>query len=129
MYLGRSIVDEEGESFPMVGVLDFDTTMENKKLNLGYRRVEADGMELRGHEFRYSSIKHLSGFQNLTGVEKGGPEPKVFSARDKEVDTKIYRYKNVWASYIHFYWGESKFVKYIFSRESRARSQDLEGRS
>jgi len=33
---------------------------------------------------------------------------KVFSAREKEVLTKIYTYQNVYASYIHLYWAPLK---------------------
>lgn len=113
MYLGRHIIDEEGNAFLMAGTFEFSTSMQNKKLSLGYRKVELEGLTLKGHEFRYSSLvdfasaQHLSGFQNLTGVGK------VFSARGHEVETKVYRHKNVLASYIHFYWAEGQQLEQI----------------
>jgi cobyrinic acid a,c-diamide synthase len=112
MYLGQSIIDEEGHTFPMAGIFSFSTSMQNKKLSLGYRRVELEGLSLKGHEFRYSSLVdlHLTGFENLSGV---GSVAKVFSARNHEVETKIYRHKNVLASYIHFYWAEEEQLTQI----------------
>ena len=115
MYLGRDIIDEEGNSFPMTGTFRFSTSMQNKKLNLGYRKVELEGLSLKGHEFRYSSLLEapsapdLPGFKNLTGVGK------VYSARSHKVETKIYRHKNVLASYIHFYWAEGQQLEQIIS--------------
>ena len=120
MYLGKNIQDEAGNLFEMAGVFEFCTSMENKKLTLGYRRVELNGEVLKGHEFRYSSITHLSGFEHLKGVDKGGTETKIYSARGHEVETNIYRYKNVWASYIHFYWGENGFIEKILERRKNA---------
>lgn len=97
MYLGNSIIDEEGNTFPMLGLFDFSTSMENKRLKLGYRNVYLGQLFMKGHEFRYSSL-HLP--QELPSVAK------VTTARGLEVETGVYRYKNVLASYIHFYWAE-----------------------
>ena len=104
MYLGKCIKDEAGKAWPMAGVFEFDTTMENKKLSLGYRKVELHGLSLPGHEFRYSSLQND---ENMPSTAK------VFSARGHEVETKIYRQKNVWASYIHFYWAENDFLQHL----------------
>lgn len=99
MYLGKSIRNEQGGSYPMAGVFDFSTSMENKKLTLGYRKVSLDKLHLTGHEFRYSS---LIAHQELPAVAA------VYSARGIAVNTRLYRYKNVLASYIHFYWAEGR---------------------
>jgi cobyrinic acid a,c-diamide synthase len=104
MYLGKSIIDEQGNIFPMAGIFDFSTSMENKKLSLGYRSVTFDGLYLTGHEFRYSSLVH---HQYLPSVAK------IFSARGLAVETRMYRYKNVLASYIHFYWAEDNRLEQI----------------
>ncbi len=129
MYLGKSIENEEGQDFPMAGIFDFTTSMRNKKLSLGYRKVELQGEILKGHEFRYSSLIHLPDYQNLKGVEGEPSEAKVFSARNREVETKIYRYKNVWASYIHFYWAENRFIEQILEKKqgTGAGNQEEEG--
>lgn len=104
MYLGRSIIDEEGNAFPMAGIFPFSTSMQNKKLSLGYRKVTfqpglAEQFLLTGHEFRYST---------LLNKESTASVARVLSARGLEVSTGIYRYKNVLASYVHFYWAEEQ---------------------
>lgn len=100
MYLGKGIVTEEGTRHPMVGVFGFGTSMEGKKLHLGYRRVVFENDELWGHEFHYSSI------YNDEHTETVG---EIYTARNKKVTTKYYTYKNVLASYMHLYWGEGTF--------------------
>jgi cobyrinic acid a,c-diamide synthase len=101
MYLCTNIFDLKGNKYPMVGLLDQDASMEKMKLHLGYRRIEYMDKEYRGHEFHYSQIIN-SNEKNCVG--------KIFSARNKEVDTKIFKYNNVLASYIHFYWGEKDIM-------------------
>lgn len=95
MYLGNTIIDEKGKEYDMVGIFPFSTSMQNKKLSLGYRKVVYSGLEIWGHEFHYSKVL------NDDSVPVVG---QVFSAREKEVTSKIYQHKNVYASYIHLYW-------------------------
>lgn len=99
MYLCESIKDEQGNPYPMCGFLPQDATMENMKLTLGYRKIFINGHEYRGHEFHYSRI-----------IPSPSPLPSiagVFNARDKQVDTPVYKINQVIASYIHFYWAEN----------------------
>lgn len=98
MYLCESITGTDGIVYPMVGVLRQGATMEQMKLKLGYREVVSDGKMIRGHEFHYSRVNPGNGIFAF--------EWKVYNAKGGEVDTPIYRYKNVIASYVHFYWGE-----------------------
>lgn len=64
MYLARAIVDRDGQSWPMVGLLPFATRMLNRCKRLGYvtttlteeTLLGPPGTELRGHEFHYSEI-------------------------------------------------------------------------
>lgn len=100
MYLGKSIITEKGEEYPMANVFNFSTSMQKKKLQLGYRKVILEKNELWGHEFHYSKI--------INSTEKN-ISTKVFTARNKEIKTKLYQYKNVLASYIHLYWAEGNF--------------------
>ena len=79
----------------MAGIFPFSTSMQNKKLSLGYRKVVCNGLEIWGHEFHYSKVMN-DGIIPTVG--------QVFSAREKEVSTKIYQHQNVYASYIHLYW-------------------------
>lgn len=98
MYLGNYIADPNGKKFPMCGYLPQAATMENMKLKLGYRKVIHNGQEWRGHEFHYSRI--------IPGSVPSLPHTQIYNAQGSEVDTPIYRFNQVTASYIHFYWGE-----------------------
>jgi cobyrinic acid a,c-diamide synthase len=62
MYLTETLVDAEGHTYPMVGVLPGHSQM-TSRLTLGYRTIQAHatnwllqpGETLRGHEFHYST--------------------------------------------------------------------------
>lgn len=99
MYLGEYITNSDGTHYPMAGYLPQGATMENMQLKLGYRKVVLNNQEYRGHEFHYSRI--VPGSKPLISVAK------VYNAKDSEVDTPIYLYGNVMASYIHFYWSRA----------------------
>jgi len=98
MYLCNNIVDKEGSRFPMIGILTQDTSIENMKLHLGYRKIVLKNKEFKGHEFHYSQIVNNSIIPTIGNI---------YTARDKKADTKIFKYKNVIDSYIHFYLGEN----------------------
>ncbi len=103
MYLGAAMLSRDGKRFPMCGVLDLDTSIAEPRLHLGYRKVRmhkpAFPRELRGHEFHYSCITRQGNIENVATVT---------TARDKQVTTAIFRWKHVFASYIHLYWGEHR---------------------
>ena len=94
MYLCQSIVTDK-EEYPMCGVLPYRITARkaDRKLSLGYRRFVLDGKEYRGHEFHYTQF--------------GGSKPlsvtQVYNAKGEPVDTPVFKYKNVLASYTHLY--------------------------
>ena len=94
MYLCQSIVDDAGEH-PMCGVLPYQITArkQDRKLSLGYRRFTLDGKEYRGHEFHYS--------QFLGDMPQSATQ--VYNAKGEPVDTPVFKYKNVLASYTHLY--------------------------
>ena len=100
MYLGKSVTDQDGKTWPMAGVLPLECTMEGARLHLGYRKMTIGGVEFKGHEFHYSKI-----------VQKGtDPFCTVLAqsnAKGEKVDTELFRYKNVIAGYTHWYWGET----------------------
>ena len=83
MYLCRSILSDEGE-FPMCGVLPYGITArtEDRKLCLGYRTSNFNGIEVRGHEFHYTKFT------------------------DPQPESSAIRIKNTIASYTHLYWGD-----------------------
>ena len=99
MYLGQQLLDAQGHSFAMAGVLPCTTSMVAAKLTLGYRSVAWNGLTIKGHEFHYSSLAD----HGLT------PAPAVVTnAKGVAVPAPLYRQGNVWASYVHLYWGENQ---------------------
>ena len=97
MYLCRELRDEQGQAYPMTGILELEATMEQMRLRLGYRKLQLGGQEWRGHEFHYSRI--------ATGEEPTKGQQR--SARDEEVPTLLYAKGNVRAGYTHLYFGEA----------------------
>lgn len=108
MYLGNTIINSEGRKYPMVGFLAVGTSMEKAKLSLGYREVQLNDTIIRGHEFHYSVAIEKESLPTVG---------TVFNAKGIEVQTPIYKLKNVMASYIHFYWGDSGFIADFLSDE------------
>jgi cobyrinic acid a,c-diamide synthase len=101
MYLGNQITNADGIGYQMAGFLPIETSMEKVKLSLGYREVQLDSKIIKGHEFHYSTAVEN---ENLSTIGK------VFNAKGIELQTSIYKLRNVMASYIHFYWGECNFI-------------------
>lgn len=101
MYLGKEIISKDGSSFPMAGVFDFSTSFKDMKLHLGYREVSGEAFSLRGHEFHYSELLN----------EGKTSDYSVKTARGQEIEMPVFRYKRVWASYVHLYLGELKDMK------------------
>ncbi|SEJ20512.1 cobyrinic acid a,c-diamide synthase [Dyadobacter koreensis] len=105
MYLGNEIITSEGLNFPMAGVLDCSTSMENSKLTLGYRTIQWNDLEMKGHEFHYSRL-----VENALCAES----VIIKNAKGIEVETQLLRKLNTFASYVHLYWGESLgFIEYL----------------
>ena len=94
MYLCQAVVTDDGE-YSMCGVLPYTISARkcDRKLSLGYRRFVIDGHEYRGHEFHYT--------QFLGNVPDSAVQ--VYDAKGESVPTPVFRYKNVLASYTHFY--------------------------
>ena len=94
MYLCEKIVTDIGE-YPMCDVLPYAITARkaDRKLSLGYRRFELDGKAYRGHEFHYTQF----------WGEKPQSVTQVYNAKGEPVDTPVFKYKNVLASYTHLY--------------------------
>lgn len=103
MFLTRALTARQGgTAYGMAGVLPLDCTMVGAKLHLGYRRVVYKGMELRGHEFHYSNVVAPDALPSVA---------RQFNVKGTEVNTPLYRYKNVIAGYTHLYWGETDILK------------------
>ncbi len=102
MYLCRSLTGMDGISYSLAGVLGQAATMSGMRLHLGYRRFSFNNKEWKGHEFHYSSIVRED--TDTASVAQ------QYNAKNEKVDTAVYRYKNVIASYTHLYWGEKDIM-------------------
>lgn len=108
MYLGREITDGEDNAFRMVGALDLSTTIRHSKMTLGYRVMHWDGLEIKGHEFHYSSLKEPFA---------QAPLAQMTNARGIPVDTQFFRMKNTFAGYTHFYWADKpEFIQHLIDK-------------
>ena len=94
MYLCDRIVTDEG-AFPMCGVISAGITARkaDRKLSLGYRYFELDGVKYRGHEFHYTQFEG----------QPPASAAQVYDANNRPVATPVIRQQNVLASYTHLY--------------------------
>ena len=97
MLLGKELVDLDGKSWAMAGVLPYISIMEKRLMSLGYRD-EKNGM--KGHEFHYSRRENTQGLTPCFDVDAGDRGVKV---------------KKVRASYIHWYFSSApeEMVKWL----------------
>lgn len=101
MYLGESLTDNQGNTFPMCGVLPGDSVMQPRLRALGYREVTTlaktpfgpPGTTLRGHEFHWSEM------------EISSSHTRLYSHKDRRGNHQDggFHDKNVFASYIHLH--------------------------
>ncbi|WCC48009.1 cobyrinate a,c-diamide synthase [Tenacibaculum finnmarkense] len=101
MYLGKTIISENKTAFKMVGIFDFEATIADKKLHLGYRTSKINEHIFKGHEFHYSSLVN----DNETSINA-----TITNARAGNTTTKIYKKNKVMASYVHHYFGTSELL-------------------
>lgn len=111
MYLGKAITDRKGNSFPMAGVLDCETTLQRSKMTLGYRVMRWECLEIKGHEFHYSALK-----EQLVQM----PFAQMTNARGVPVDTQFFRVQNTFAGYTHFYWADKpEFIQHLINKTTK----------
>jgi cobyrinic acid a,c-diamide synthase len=84
MILGQELIELDGTVWTMAGILPYSIKMQPRLVSLGYRNVA----ELRGHEFHYSERIAAEPLPSCFALERG----------DQGV-----AYKNLRASYIHWY--------------------------
>ncbi len=104
LYLCKEMLTENDTAYPLAGVLNLRGSLEEMKLKLGYRNCSYNGLQLRGHEFHYSSL--------LPHTEKS--VAKFYSARNTVVNTELFHYKNVLAGYTHIYWQSGEEFLKVF---------------
>jgi cobyrinic acid a,c-diamide synthase len=76
MVLGEGLVDADGQTHSMLGLLPVSTSFAQRKLHLGYRTLTSVGGlpwagHLSAHEFHYASI-----------LQEGGAAERLFAAAD-----------------------------------------------
>lgn len=102
MYLCQGICSLSGEEFPGVGLVPARVKMERKLAALGYVRARLvkptllgePGLELRGHEFHWSTISALSPADAAYQLSGG---------RGTEERPEGYAKANLLASYVHLH--------------------------
>lgn len=97
MVLGDALIDADGKSHEMLGLLPLETSFANRKRQLGYRKLLPKGgfvwdVPLRGHEFHYSTIHKAGKAESLFSA---------FDAEDNALDDMGMRIGNVAGSYMH----------------------------
>jgi cobyrinic acid a,c-diamide synthase len=113
MYLCEQVVDFEGKSWPMVGVLPTTAVMD-KRLTLGYRRAVTlsnsllfdAGTTVCGHEFHRSSLI----------LEPSQPLFKTYRYDNEEFTGHEgwSLLENLHASYVHMHWGATPEIPQRF---------------
>ncbi|MDR3117995.1 MAG: cobyrinate a,c-diamide synthase [Mediterranea sp.] len=104
IYLSKGIADEK-KTRSMVGIFPFTVTTakDKKRLTLGYRQLEYNGQQLRGHEFHYTQLEN---------DRTAAPSViQVYNALGEPVATPVFRYKNTIASYTHLYLGQADILQ------------------
>ena len=106
VFLGRSLKSKEnGTAYTMSNILPMDFIVPSVlKSQSGYRKTTLQGMEMKGYECRYTTVLEDDTFPtcrkdfitNLKGTENLYP---------------FYRYKNVLASHVHWYWGDKDLLR------------------
>lgn len=100
MVLGRTMIDAQGATHAMAGLLPLDTSFAARRLHLGYRRVVSNaetklgraGAAFRAHEFHY------------TAILREGPGESLFTASDargKALGVMGLRAGTVFGSFAH----------------------------
>lgn len=100
MVLGERLVDGDGVSHPMAGLLPVETSFESPRLNLGYREVALvgdgafgrKGTRFRGHEFHFASVLSQSSAAALF---------QSFNAELEPLGDAGLRVGNVMGSFVH----------------------------
>ena len=100
MVLGERLVDGDGVSHRMAGLLPVVTSFESPRLSLGYREVELagdgvfgrEGARFRGHEFHFASV--------LTEV-RGAALFRTFNAEMEPLGDAGLRVGGVMGSFVH----------------------------
>lgn len=106
VFLGRTLKSREnGTAYPMSNIFPVDfVTPSVPKIYSGYRKMTSGNLNLKGYEFRYTSVfqdKMLAGYKSVP----------VTNLKGVEEVSSLFRYKNVIGSYAHWYWGDKDILQ------------------
>ena len=106
VFLGRTLKSKEnGTAYAMSNILPIDFVMPTTPhLSSGYRKTTIQEQEWKGYEFHYSNI-----LQDDTPSQWASLS--ISNQKGNETIMPLYRYKNVVASYTHWYWGDKDILK------------------
>jgi len=90
LYLLESLIDQEGQSAAMVGVLPGQGKMQSTLQNIGMHQALLPEGQVRGHTFHYSRMESPLTAVSHTAGARGQPEA-------------VYREGRLHASYLHLY--------------------------
>ena len=89
MVLGAGLIDQDSARHEMLGLLDLETSFAERRLQLGYRRLEplAGPWEapLMGHEFHYSTTQRAEGEPLFRASDAGGRDMGLIGLRSGTV--------------------------------------------
>jgi cobyrinic acid a,c-diamide synthase len=119
MYLGRQLVDLDGNGHPMADCFPVVTQMLPELKALGYREVRINsesilghtGCTIRGHEFHYSEL--------IEGADQMETDYRVSARAGTHQFQEGYRINNTLGSYIHLHFGSSKKTAKAFVESCR----------
>lgn len=90
-----------GTAYEMANIFPFDFTM-TARTNAGYRQAEYHGITLRGYESHYT--------ETINPEENSFSAIPVYTMRGSNTSASLFRYKNVFASLVRWYWGETEML-------------------
>ncbi|WP_199249527.1 cobyrinate a,c-diamide synthase [[Phormidium] sp. ETS-05] len=134
MYLCQSLIDFEGLSWPMVGVINANAVM-GQRLTLGYRRATAivdsplltAGTTVWGHEFHRSTVVSTSDSR----ITPTSPSP-LFTACSLSPESEPFaegwhQPGNLHAGYIHLHWGSRPEIPARFLQSCLSNLREVRG--
>ena len=116
MYLSRALVDFDGRSWPMLGVIP-QTVKMGERLVLGYRRGRAiadgplltKGQTVTGHEFHKSSV--------IETLKQPIYKTQRYWGELNTDQLEGYHQANLHASYVHLHWGHQPNIAKRFVQQ------------
>ncbi|OIQ74819.1 cobyrinic acid A,C-diamide synthase [mine drainage metagenome] len=91
LYLAEALLDSDGQSHDLLGLLPGIATMQKKLSAIGSQQAVLHGQIIRGHTFHYSTLN--TPLQTICHAQ----------TQDGRAGEAIYRLGSVTASYLHFY--------------------------